>query len=89
MWGMGRKRPPNREPERKYNLLGRLLLIKWRGKRLKQDAAHEIGIDVARYGQFESGKARPGVDWAFIIEEVTGGAVPADSWAKEPEALAS
>lgn len=87
MHSMGRKAPRKAEP--KYNSPGIALLKKWRGDMKQQEAADIIGIDLARYNAFEHGRARPGLDWAFRIEEATKRAVPADSWAKDPEALAS
>jgi hypothetical protein len=86
MRGMGKK-PARKEP--KYDVPGVALLARWRGKRGQQEAADLIGIDLARYNAFEHGRGRPGLDWAVRIEQVTNGAVPADSWAKDPEALAS
>lgn len=63
----------------------------WRGhKRLRdwraaqklnqQEAADLIGIDLARYNAFENERARPGLDWAVKIEDVTRGDVAAKDW---------
>lgn len=59
---------------------GSKLLTEWRGERSQQDAADLIGIDLARYNAFEKERARPGLDWAVKIEDVTAGSVPAKSW---------
>lgn len=85
MQGMGRK------PPRRADSPGPELLKKWRERAglLQQQAADAIGIDLARYNAFEHDRARPGLDWAFRIEEATNGTVPAESWAKDPKALAS
>jgi transcriptional regulator with XRE-family HTH domain len=86
------RKPPRKAPETRVDyakLKGGSLLVKWRGERHQQDVADLIGIDLARYNAFENGRARPGIDWAFRIEEASRGAVPADSWAIEPEAIAS
>lgn len=68
---------------------GPKLLSKWRGDRSQQEAADLIGIDLARYNAFENERARPGLDWAVKIEDVTEGEVPAKSWAEEKRARAS
>lgn len=68
---------------------GAQLLEKWRGDRSQQEAADLIGIDLARYNAFENDRARPGLDWAVRIEEVTKGYVPAKTWAEEKGARAS
>lgn len=66
---------------------GAKLLVDWRGERLQQEAADLIGIDLARYNAFENDRARPGLDWAVRIEDVTGGKVPVKSWYTSPIAL--
>lgn len=91
MCGMGRK-PPRRAASRieKDEVPGPGLLKKWRTEqRTQQQVADLIGIDLARYNAFEHDRARPGLDWAFRIELVTKGQVPAESWARDPKALAS
>ena len=62
---------------------GSRLLITWRGDRSQQEAANLIGIDLARYNAFENERARPGLDWAVKIEDVTGGQVPVRSWTND------
>jgi DNA-binding XRE family transcriptional regulator len=84
MQGMGRKSARKVEVS-----AGPELLKKWRGPLKQQEAADLIGIDLARYNAFEHDRARPGLDWAFKIEEATRGEVPAESWAREPKALAA
>ena len=81
----------SRKPPRRADRNGAELLRGWRERvgKNQQDAADVIGIDLARYNAFEHDRKRPGLDWAFRIETATDGAVPAESWAREPKALAS
>lgn len=67
---------------------GAKLLIDWRGDRFQQDVADLIGIDLARYNAFENGRARPGLDWAVRIEDVTDSKVPVEAWYTPPPTLA-
>jgi DNA-binding XRE family transcriptional regulator len=85
MRSMGRKPPRRAEPN------GPKLLKGWResARLCQQQAADLIGIDLARYNAFERERARPGLDWADLIEKATDGAVPMGSWARDPKALAS
>lgn len=77
-----------RKPPKRSDKKGPELLRAWRGERKQQEAADLIGIDLARYNGFEHDRLRPGLDWAFAIEVATDGAVPAESWAETPKALA-
>jgi DNA-binding XRE family transcriptional regulator len=70
---------------------GAKLLSDWRenAELTQQAAADLIGIDLARYNAFENDRARPGLDWAVTIEDVTNGKVPAKSWTEEKRARAA
>jgi DNA-binding XRE family transcriptional regulator len=60
-------------------------LQKWRQRIIRETqraAAERIGIDHAKYNSFERGRARPCLDVAVRIEEVTGGYVRANQWAQ-------
>jgi DNA-binding XRE family transcriptional regulator len=65
---------------------GAQLLRTWRTKQEvnQQEAADRIGVDLARYNAFENERARPGLDWAVKIEQISKGAVPVSSWAVDP-----
>jgi len=65
---------------------GAQLLSSWREKIsvTQQEAADRIGVDLARYNAFENERARPGLDWAVKIEQISKGAVPVSSWAVDP-----
>lgn len=64
--------------------LGRKLLERWRGKREQNEIADLLGMDKVTYSRFENGVRRPGGRWAFKIEKVTKGAVPAGTWWRDP-----
>ena len=65
---------------------GAQLLSSWREKIsvTQQEAADRIGVDLARYNAFENDRARPGLDWAVKIEQISRGAVPVSSWSVDP-----
>lgn len=50
------------------------------------DFAKTLGISGAYLSQILSGKRRPAIDLAFLIERETGGKVPARSWVKRDAA---
>lgn len=45
--------------------------------------AKQIGIHPSVASRYISGEARPGIDVAFLIQRLTHGEVPAESWARE------
>lgn len=50
--------------------------------------AKDIATDPSVVSRFVSGAARPGLDLAFVIEEVTTGRVPASCWRSETKGAA-
>ncbi len=67
------------------NWRGAKKLADWREKQglNQQQAADKIGIDLARYNAWENHRARPGLDWAVTIEQVTSGDVSIESWTEQ------
>lgn len=57
-------------------------LAKYRNKKKlsQRDLAKQIGISQGVLSRFEAGLATPGLEMAFRIQRVTGGAVKAQSW---------
>jgi ribosome-binding protein aMBF1 (putative translation factor) len=49
----------------------------------QSEFAAKIGADVSVVSRFSRAHARPGLDLAVKIEQVTGGAVPVEAWLKE------
>lgn len=62
------------------------LLHGWRtGRELTQKQAAELlGVSQASLSDYERGVKSPDVDRALRIAEITGGAVPVESWRKRP-----
>lgn len=65
---------------------GPSLLASWLKKR---DCSHEqfaemVGAHRTQVFRAVRGKRRPGLDLAVLIERVTGGAVPVESWTDVP-----
>lgn len=48
--------------------------------------ARQVGIHPSVASRYISGETRPGIDTAFLIQRLTNGEVPAESWAKANEA---
>ena len=65
-----------------WRLEGALLLRRWRADAAltQSETSARIGVDLPRYNAFENGRARPGLDHAVKIAEVTDGKVPVESW---------
>lgn len=70
---------------------GPKLLRAWREKAqlTQQDVADRIGCGVTQYSAFETGRARPGLDYAVAIERVSDGAVAPHHWTADEDAEAS
>lgn len=62
---------------------GSRLLRAWREEKgiSQNDAASLIGVDFVQLSKYERGVARPGLDRAVRIQDVTRGLVPVESWA--------
>lgn len=45
-----------------------------------RDFAANIGVSASVVSRYMSGQVRPPLDVAFVIEDVTGGQVPARCW---------
>lgn len=71
------------------DLAGPNLLVAWRSKidLSQQEAANKIGCDLAQYNAFETGRARPGIDWAVEIAKATSQAVRPDHWSRIPKSI--
>lgn len=46
-------------------------------------AAEKLGVRPATWSEWESGARQPGRDHAVLLENLTEGAVPLESWSKE------
>lgn len=71
--------------EAKHRLRGALKLREWRltaAQRITQaDMGARIGVDLPRYNAYENGRARPGLDHAVGIKNITG--IEVDAWTEE------
>jgi transcriptional regulator with XRE-family HTH domain len=71
--------------EVKHRLRGALVLRRWRlesSERITQaEMGARIGVDLPRYNAYENGRARPGLDHAVAIKNITG--VSVDLWTEE------
>ena len=47
--------------------------------------AEKLGVRPATWSEWESGARAPGRDHAVLLEDATKGAVPLESWSKDPE----
>lgn len=63
---------------------GSQLLEKWRNGRHKSDLVQILGIDYSALSAFETGYRVPGTFRANLIEALTDGAIPAESWSQPP-----
>lgn len=70
---------------------GARLLRAWRTEKgiSQSKASALIDVDMVQLSKYERGVARPGLDRAVRIQEITKGLVPVDAWAAEDEAQAS
>ena len=59
---------------------GARLLADWIGDRSQREVAELLGVTPAVLSRWLSGQREPGTRDLFMVEDVTGGAVPARSW---------
>jgi hypothetical protein len=65
---------------RRHSLRGARLLAEFLGDRTNTQSATFLGCSTAHVRNLVGGAYRPGIDWAFRIEKLTDGAVPAGAW---------
>ena len=63
---------------------GPQLLKDWRAASgmTQTAAAEKLGVRPATWSEWESGARQPGRDLAILLEDMTGGAVPLESWSE-------
>lgn len=64
---------------------------KWleKNKLSQSEAAALIGTVPSHISRLLSGRRKPGLRMALLIEKATGGSVPASSWSKPPRRSAA
>lgn len=73
-----------RNPETWVVSRGCQLLKKWRGDRQQSEVCILLDFDRATYSRIECGSLPPGGNRAWRIHDRTKGAVPVESWRKQP-----